>query len=82
MSGVIHELILPYSPESNGIAEHFTQTINMIARSITTTDPDIPCLGAEAVNMVAYPKKRLPYKYRPSSIIPFEGIYSKQPTIS
>jgi transposase InsO family protein len=43
-SGVIHELQPPYSPESNGIAAHFNQTINTIARSMTIPGPNNACL--------------------------------------
>jgi transposase InsO family protein len=45
MSRVIHELILPYSLESNGIAECFNQIINIIAYSMTIATPDFPTCG-------------------------------------
>jgi transposase InsO family protein len=48
-SEVIHELSPPYSADSNSIAEHFNQTINMIAQSMTIAAPDFPYLEAEAL---------------------------------
>jgi hypothetical protein len=35
----------------------------MIAHSMTIAAPDFPCLWAEAINMAAYLKNRLPHKY-------------------
>jgi hypothetical protein len=72
----MHEITLPYSLESNGIGEHFNQTINMIAHSMTIAAPDFPCMWAETVNMHADLKNRLPDKYLPSSTTPFEHFYT------
>jgi hypothetical protein len=57
--------------------ERFNQTINTIARSMTIAAPDFPCLWAEAVNMAAYLKTRLPHKHLPSSTTPFERFHGK-----
>jgi hypothetical protein len=81
-SDVIHDLILPYSPESNGIAKHFKQTIEMIVCTMTITAPDFHCLLAEVINMAANQKTRLRHKYLLSSTIPFKHIHIKRPTIS
>jgi hypothetical protein len=65
LSGVIHHLILPFLPESNGIMEHLNQIMNTSARSLTIRASHFPCLWADAINMVAYLKNRLLYKNTP-----------------
>jgi transposase InsO family protein len=80
-SRVIHELTPPYSPESDGIGNSVNYTINPIARSMTIAAPDFPCLSAEAVNMAAYLKTRVPHKHITSSTTPFECFHAKRPTI-
>jgi hypothetical protein len=42
---------------------------------MTIAAPDFPCLWAEAINMAAYLKNRLPHKYLPSSTTPFEMFF-------
>jgi hypothetical protein len=49
---------------------------------MTIAAPDFPCLWAEAINMAAYLKNRLPHKYLPSSITPFKRFHCKRPPIS
>jgi hypothetical protein len=49
---------------------------------MTIPDPDFPCLGAEAVNMAAYLKNRLPHKHVPSLTTPFELFHGKRLPIS
>jgi transposase InsO family protein len=45
MIGVIHEKIPLYSAESNGIAEYFNQTINMIVHTMSFAAPEFPAYG-------------------------------------
>jgi hypothetical protein len=77
MSRVIYELILPYSPESNGIAEDFNQILNMIVFCITIAAPDFPCLWAAAINMAAYIQNKLLHKHLVSSITLCKRFHSK-----
>jgi hypothetical protein len=54
----------------------------MIPHSITIAPPDVASLWAQAINMAANLKNRLPHKHFPSSTTPFERFHGKRPTIS
>jgi hypothetical protein len=81
-SEVIDKLTPPYSPESNGIAVLFNQTINTIARPMTIAAPDFLRLSAEAVNMGASLKNSFPHKYLRSSTIAIKCFHGKRPTMT
>jgi len=77
--GIQHLLTAAYYPESNGVAEHYNQTLtNMVRPSLD----NIPAsLWAEAFNWAYYIKNRLPH----SALIDktsYEVLFQKKPTIS
>jgi hypothetical protein len=49
----MHELTLPYSPNSNGIVEPINQIIYWIAPSMTIAILNFPSLWAKAIIMAA-----------------------------
>jgi len=57
--GIQHLITAAYSPESNGVAERYNQTLtNMVRPSL---DNVLASLWAEAFNWACYVKNRLPY---------------------
>jgi hypothetical protein len=81
MCEVIYELTPPYSAESNGIAEYFIQTINLIVHSMTIAAPDFPCLWGKAIKIGAYLKNRLQHQHLLSLTILFDRFHRKRPII-
>jgi hypothetical protein len=76
-SAVIHELMPPDAMESNGIAEHNIQTINMIACKMIIATSEFPWMWAEAVTMATYLKNSFPHKHLLSSTIPSNHFHGK-----
>ena len=76
--GIIHDTTAPYSPQSNGVAERFNQTIATMARCILK---DLPTsLWAEAIAWSVYTKNRLPHSTI-SFKTPYEVFYGQQPSL-
>jgi len=76
--GIIHETTAPYSPQSNGVAERFNQTITTMARCILK---DLPkSLWAEAIAWSVYTKNRLPHSTI-SFKSPYELFYGQHPSL-
>jgi transposase InsO family protein len=57
-SGISHNRTVPYSHESNGVAERFNRTIITIARTLLV-DYESKALWAEAIAYAVYTKNRL-----------------------
>jgi len=94
--GIRHIRILPYSYQSNGVAERYNRTIQTMVRSmLLDLKPADNHLWAEACIAAVHIRNRLPYsqlKQRASSgdntstqektKTPFEMLFKKQPSIS
>jgi len=80
-TGIIHEFTPPYSPESNGVAEHLNRTIGDALRAMlecaVTYDKK---LWAEAVLTSIYIKNRQPHSAK-KDLTPYEVFYGSKPLI-
>ncbi|XP_039313806.1 uncharacterized protein LOC105196674 isoform X1 [Solenopsis invicta] len=60
--GIKHQLIVPYTPEQNGVAERTNRTIVEKARCMMQDADSNEKMWAEAVNTAVYLKNRSPHK--------------------
>jgi len=74
-----HLITTAYSPESNGVAERYDQTLTNIVRPSHDNVPT--SLWAEAFNWACYVKNRLPHSALMDET-PYEVLFQKKPTIS
>ena len=90
--GITLEITLPYSPESNGVAERFNRTLKEIVRasllSMAAMDGQGTDIGkylflwAEAVSTAVYARNRLPHKGLGKPTTPHAKLYGEKPCIS
>ncbi|XP_039313822.1 uncharacterized protein LOC105196674 isoform X3 [Solenopsis invicta] len=62
LKGIKHQLIVPYTPEQNGVAERTNRTIVEKARCMMQDADSNEKMWAEAVNTAVYLKNRSPHK--------------------
>jgi len=77
--GIQHLVTAAYSPESNGIAERYNQTLMNMVRS--SLDNVLTSLWAEPFNWACYIKNRLPHSALMNRT-PYEVLFSKKLIIS
>src|SRR5690606_32903595 len=80
VKGILIDQLPPYSPESNGVAERFNQTMGEARRAMLLP---LNCkrLWAEAASYFVYTKNRLPHKAL-SDRTPYEAFNNKKPSVS
>jgi len=77
--GIQYLITATYSPESNGVAECYNQTLtNMVQPSLDNLPAS---LWAEVFNWACYVKNRLPHSVLMDKT-PYEVLFQKKPTIS
>lgn len=77
--GIKHETTVPGTPQQNGVAERYNQTIFEAIRAIKLI-PDH--LWAELATTAAYLRNRLPTKANKDSASPYELWHNQKPDIS
>ena len=81
----MHDTMLPYSHEYNGVAERFNRTLmtmmRMMLQHLEGQDQDRKRLWTEACHTAVYIKNRLPHSALPGKITPFEVLYGRKPEI-
>jgi len=78
--GIQHQTTVRYSPEQNGVAEHFNRTVCLSARAMIIQSGLPKFFWAEAINTAAYTRNCLPTKA--TSVTPHERWFDYKPNIS
>ena len=80
-SGIHHELTVPYTPEQNGVAERYWQTLLGSMRAmIADADCDKMWWGY-AAKTACYLRNRIPNK-RSGEVTPYEKMFDRRPDLS
>jgi transposase InsO family protein len=80
-SGISHDRTVPYSHESNGVAERCNRTITTIARTLLV-DYESKALWAEAIAYAVYTKNRLPHNALLLQSTPYQALHGQKPSIT
>lgn len=72
LKGIYHELMVPYSPQQNGVAERINRTLMESARSMMSHAKLPDKYWAEAIATAAYLKNRTPTNAMKQDKTPFE----------
>jgi len=78
--GIVHEKTAPYSPQSNGVAEHFNRTLLESERALSFTANIPSTLWADLAATAAHVRNRLPHcsnEWRS----PYELLYGEKPSM-
>ena len=68
--GIIHEHVIPYTPQQNGMAEHQNRTLLDIVRSMMSHAELAQFLWGDVINTARYILNRVPSKSVPKT--PYE----------
>src|SRR4051812_12910219 len=80
--GIIHELMAPYNPEQNSIAERFNRTLMKSVRTMIHTAGIPDKLWAELALTATYLHNRLPSRTNPNNASPHELLFSMKSSIN
>src|SRR6266496_1098913 len=81
-SGIEHQTMAPYTPESNGILEWMNCTLMEMMDPMMARAEASPKLWAEVVKMACYIRNRLPTSSLDSNITPYEAWTGNVPSIA
>ena len=80
--GIHHELLTPYSPAQNEVAERINQTLMESARAVMAQAGLPECYWAEVVATAAYLWNRTPTRSLREKTTPYEKWYGRKPDLS
>ncbi len=80
--GIKHQVMTPYSPESNVVSERNNRTITEMVRPMLHRVGYPPELWGEAALTACYIPNRLPTSALVSGITPFEAWHNYKPDVS